>query len=162
MNSMHAASLRVLTGRMAIVAAGIAVSACGVINNHKPIPAGTPTAFIRVGPVTGGFLSQAIRVQDGSQCQAGEYSKGGVIGSYLGPFLDLEVPADRPLFVTLGDHENRGLTTVTCSSGMSMTATPGVHYTMNLLYEDKRCTIVLTKTGSFDRIKTEPLPPRCP
>lgn len=162
MSLMHSESLRLGAGRLAIVAAAVLVSACGIINNHKPIPAGTPTASMRFGPVTGGFLSQSIRVQDGGQCAAGEYNKGGVIGSYLGPFLDLEVPAGRTLFVSVGDSENVGMRTVRCGSAMAMTAEAGAKYTVNLLYEDGRCTIVLTKTGSFDRIKTEPLPAKCP
>lgn len=45
---------------------------------------------------------------------------------------------------------------------MAMTAEAGAKYTINLLYEDARCVIVLTKTGSFDRIRPEPLPAKCP
>jgi hypothetical protein len=66
------------------------------------------------------------------------------------------------LFVSVSDQENAGLRTVSCGSAMAMMAEAGAKYTTNLLYEDARCTIVLTKTGSFNRIKTEPLPAKCP
>jgi hypothetical protein len=47
---VRAAHYRQGAARLAIVAAAILLSACGVISNRKPIAPGTPVAHVHFGP----------------------------------------------------------------------------------------------------------------
>jgi hypothetical protein len=149
--------------RCAIVAAAILVSACGVINNRKPIPPGTPTAHVHFGPVTGGFRTVAIAVRDGAACSPDKFRKGGVIGSYLGSDLDMEVPANTKLFFIVGDHVGLGTTEVRCGGTIAFAPEPGAQYTVNLVYPDKQCRIVVQKDSNGARVPvaTEVVPGTC-
>jgi hypothetical protein len=149
--------------RLAVVAAAILVSACGVINNRKPIPPGTPTAHVHFGPVTGGFRSVGFSVRDGAACHPDKFRKGGVIGSYLGSDLDMDIPANTKLFFIVGDHENRGMTTVTCGGTVAFIPEPGGQYTVNLIHQDKQCGIAvhMDSKGVKVPVETETVPGRC-
>lgn len=149
-------------GRVAMLAAAIVASGCGVVANRTPLPPGTPVASVHVGPVTGGFRWQTVTVHDGSQCAPGNFKRFHTIGSYLGSALDMEVPANRPVFYSLGDGENQGLRKVSCGTTAALVAAPGVKYTMNLLYEGNWCGIVVTNTATGERVKTEPVAAKCP
>jgi hypothetical protein len=141
--------------RLAIAAAAIVLPGCGVIAHQKPIPAGTPTAFIHVGPVKGGLKTQSIHVFDGLQCKPGEFNKTGIIGSYLGSDYDVEVPAHTKLFFNLVEKETGILHVVECGNAIVMHATPGMRYTMNLVYTGEKCDIVVKQTATGELVKTE-------
>ena len=152
MSFLHSTSFH--ARRLAIVALAIAVGGCGVVANRKPIPAGTPTAFIHVGPVKGGLKTQSIHVFDGLQCKPGEFNKTGLIGSYLGSDYDVEIPANTKLFFNLVDKETKILQVVECGNAIVMFAEPGMRYTMNLVYTGEKCDIVVKKTATGDIVKT--------
>ena len=150
-------------GRLAVVAAAVLVSACGVINNRKPIPPGTPTAHVHFGPVTGGFRTVAFNVRDGAACQPDQFKKGGVIGSYLGSEQDMEIPASTKLFFIVGDHENRGTTSVRCGGTVAFVPEPGAQYTVNLVRLEKQCGIAvhMDSKGGKVPVATEVVPGVC-
>lgn len=141
--------------RLALMAVAIAVGGCGVAANRKPIPAGTPIAFVDVGPVKGGFKTQTVHIFDGLQCKPGEFNKTGLIGSYLGSDYDVEIPANTKLFFNLVDHETKILQVVDCGNAMVMVAEPGMRYTVNLVYTGEKCDVVAKKTATGEIVKTD-------
>lgn len=165
MRSIQSTPLQAIRGaiRVSIVVAALLVSACGIIDNRKPIPAGTPTAHVHVGPVTGGFRSVSLSVRDGEHCHPAQFKKGGVTGTYLGSDIDLEVPADRKLFFIMADNEGRGTTVVQCGGTVAFAPEPGAKYTVNLIHPGKQCGIVVQKDSNGGKVPvaTEVVPGTC-
>ena len=149
--------------RLAIVAGAILVSACGVINNRKPIPPGTPIAHVHFGPVTGGFRVVSVAVRDGAACHPDQFKKGGVIGSYLGSDMEMDIPANKKLFFIVGDQEGLGTKVVTCGGTVAFIPEAGAQYTVNLVHQNMQCGIAVQKDSNGGKVPvaTEVVPGVC-
>jgi hypothetical protein len=143
------------------LAAAVLLTGCGLAANRKPIPSGTPTASMHFGPVRGGFLSQSFNVHDGEYCHPAQFARYHTIGSYLGSDLDVDVPADRTLYLQMGNAENHGcsagLCTTRCSGGASFKVNADAKYRAQLVYEGNACAILVSEVQSGKEI---PLPTR--
>jgi hypothetical protein len=160
---VRAAHYRQGAARLAIVAAAILLSACGVISNRKPIAPGTPVAHVHFGPVSGGFRVVSFAVRDGAACHPDQFKKGAVIGSYLGSDHEMDIPAKTKLFFIVGDQEGLGTTVVTCGGTVAFTPEEGAQYTVNLERSAKQCRIAVQKDSNSGKVEvaTEVVPGTC-
>jgi hypothetical protein len=144
------------------------LTACGIAANHKPIPPGTPTASIHFGPVRDGFVSQSVQVHDGEMCHPGEFARFHTIGAYLGSDMDVDIPANRKMFVSLrnahGGTCSGTLCMISCTSSVSFSATPGTMYGARLVYQDKyqnACAVVVTTLQNGAPVSTQSETQKC-
>jgi hypothetical protein len=128
----------------------IALEGCGLAENAKPIPPGTPLAVVHFGPVNGLGQALAINVQDNEECSRSEFSRNKALGAISGRELDLEVPAGKRMYVAIDAIASGGycappfgggvcISLLQCKSRVSFEPRAGGTYSAQLLSKDKKC-----------------------